>query len=156
LRRTFACCCRVPARPATRPGSGQAGDADAKAEAIRNADPDGIPDPDSATTTRFFKPRKVLSGGTVTVGGQKIDYTAEAGTVVVHQADWDDTDWRETAATGKAKDEAKDAPAEASMFYTAYFKKGAPRPTGRSPSCSTAAPVRPRSGCTWAPSARAG
>ncbi len=100
-------------------------DKDARSDAARN-DPDGVPDPDSATTTRFFKPRKVLSSGMVTVGGQKIDYTAEAGTVVVHQADWDDTHWRETAAAGKTKDDAKDAPAEASMFYTAYFKKGAP------------------------------
>ncbi|PTR12413.1 MULTISPECIES: S10 family peptidase [unclassified Novosphingobium] len=100
-------------------------DKDARSDAARN-DPDGVPDPDSATTTRFFKARKVLSSGMVTVGGQKIDYTAEAGTVVVHQADWDDTDWRETAAAGKTKDDAKDAPAEASMFYTAYFKKGAP------------------------------
>jgi hypothetical protein len=61
-------------------------DADAKAEAIRNADPDGVPDPDSATTTRFFKPRKVLSSGTVTVGGHAIAYTAEAGALVVHQS----------------------------------------------------------------------
>jgi carboxypeptidase C (cathepsin A) len=127
LRRTLSLAAAVsllalqPALALAKPA-----DADTKAETAKTDDPDGIPDPDSATTTRFFKPRKVLSGGTVTVGGQKIDYTAEAGTVVVHQADWDDTDWRETAAAGKGKDEAKDAPAEASMFYTAYFKKGAP------------------------------
>lgn len=101
-------------------------DANAKAEAIRNADPDGVPDPDNATTTHFFKPRKVETSGTVTVGGHAIAYTAEAGALVVHQSDWDDTAWREKAATGKAKDDVKDAPAEASMFYTAYFKKGAP------------------------------
>lgn len=131
MRRTLSLAAAVsllalqPALALAKPADADKADKADRDDAARN-DPDGIPDPDSATTTRFFKPRKVLSGGTVTVGGQKIDYTAEAGTVVVHQADWDDTDWRETAAAGKGKDEAKDAPAEASMFYTAYFKKGAP------------------------------
>jgi carboxypeptidase C (cathepsin A) len=129
LRRTLSLAAAVsllalqPALALAKTGSDDKKD---KAPTAQADDPDGVPDPDTATTTRFFKPRKVISSSTVTVGGQQIDYTAEAGTVVVHQADWDDTDWRETAAAGKGKDEAKDAPAESSMFYTAYFRKGAP------------------------------
>jgi len=49
--------------------------------------------------------------------GARIDYKAVAGTLVVHPKGWDDV------VKPKADDEA---PAEASMFYTAYFKKGAP------------------------------
>jgi hypothetical protein len=98
--------------------------ADAPAPVADADNPDGIPAPDKATTTRFFQPRQVQSAGSVTVGGQRIDYTAEAGTIVVHPQGWDDSDWREKAAAGKGQEEAKDAPAEAAMFYAAYFRKG--------------------------------
>ncbi len=60
-----------------------------------------------------MKPQSVATENSVTVGGQKIDYKAVAGTIIL---------------TGK--DENKDDPT-ASMFYAAYFKhseNGAKRP----------------------------
>ncbi len=77
----------------------------------------------------LFTPESVASEGSVTVGGQKIDYKAIAGTLVVHPKDWDDAAKPDEAA--KPEDKANRGPEagggpEASMFYTAYFKKGAP------------------------------
>ncbi len=87
--------------------------------------------PDAATAEPnagvLFTPEAVGSDGSVNVGGQNIDYHAVAGTIVVHPRGWDDA-----AAKDKAGLETKDAAgpgnpqAEASMFYVAYFKKGAP------------------------------
>jgi carboxypeptidase C (cathepsin A) len=76
----------------------------------------------------FFKPSEVRSTGTVSVGGQPIAYDAVAGTLVVHAKDWEDTDAVEADAdTSADKDKDKSGPKpEASMFYTAYFKQGAP------------------------------
>ncbi|MGA8622315.1 MAG: peptidase S10 [Candidatus Sulfotelmatobacter sp.] len=71
-----------------------------------------------------FKPEQQASKGTVTIGGNAINYDAFAGTLVVHPKDWDDV-------TQNADKDDKNKPAEASMFYVAYFKsdnKGAPRP----------------------------
>ena len=64
-------------------------------------------------------PQKVTSSGSVTVRGKKIDYDAVSGTLIVHQEGWDDA----SVADGDA---AKKDDAKASMFYVAYFKKGAP------------------------------
>lgn len=76
----------------------------------------------------FFKPGEVRSAGTVIVGGQPINYDSVAGTLVVHAKDWSDTDAIEAEAdAGKSDDKDKSGPKpEASMFYTAYFKQGAP------------------------------
>jgi carboxypeptidase C (cathepsin A) len=84
----------------------------------------------------LFTPETAFSEGSVSVGGQRIDYRAAAGTLVVHPKGWDDAAARETAERAdKADKEDKDAKdlgdaanpkAEASMFYVAYFKKGAP------------------------------
>ncbi len=64
-----------------------------------------------------FKPTESTSTGTVTVGGSRIDYQAVAGTLVVHAKGWNDA----------AGPDNKDNPtAVASMFYAAYFKRGAP------------------------------
>ncbi|MGC1372159.1 MAG: peptidase S10 [Candidatus Sulfotelmatobacter sp.] len=71
-----------------------------------------------------FKPEQQQTRGSVTVEGNVINYDAYAGTLVVHPQGWDDV------AQNTEKDE-KNKPAEASMFYVAYFKsdtKGAPRP----------------------------
>lgn len=71
-----------------------------------------------------FTPEQQVSKGSVTVGGNVINYDAFAGTLVVHPKGWDDVP-QNTAPDDKNK------PAEASMFYVAYFKsdnKGAPRP----------------------------
>jgi carboxypeptidase C (cathepsin A) len=81
---------------------------------------------------RFFKPSEVRSTGTVTVGGQPIAYDAVAGTLVVHAKDWEDTDAVEadTDSDTSKTDKDKNAPKpEASMYFTAYFKQGAPAAT---------------------------
>lgn len=64
-----------------------------------------------------FKPTEVVTTGSVTVGGSRIDYRAVAGTLVVHAKGWD-----ASAASGADKRPT----AEASMFYAAYFKRGVP------------------------------
>jgi carboxypeptidase C (cathepsin A) len=75
----------------------------------------------------FFHPSETRSTGSVIVGGQPINYDAVAGTLVVHAKDWEDTDAVEASAKGDSKSDDKDKPKpEASMFYTAYFKQGAP------------------------------
>lgn len=76
-----------------------------------------------ADTTGLFKPEAVHSEGTVTVGGQVIAYNAVAGTIIVHPRGWDDA--AKPAGPGSEGGNANPQ-AEASMFYTAYFKKGAP------------------------------
>jgi len=66
-----------------------------------------------------FKPEQQPSKGTVTFSGRRLDYDAYAGTLVVHLKDWDDV-------AQNANKEEKIGPAEASMFYVAYFKSGVP------------------------------
>jgi carboxypeptidase C (cathepsin A) len=71
-----------------------------------------------------FKPEQQASKGSVTIAGNVISYDAFAGTLVVHPKGWDDV-------PQNADKDDKNKPAEASMFYVAYFKsdnKGAPRP----------------------------
>ena len=71
-----------------------------------------------------FKAESKSSEGSVTIGGRKIDYQAIAGTLIVHGRGWDDV-------PQNADKDAKVPPAEASLFYTAYFAKNtgtAPRP----------------------------
>jgi len=84
---------------------------------------------DAQPAKEFFHPSETRSAGTVTVGGQPIAYDAVAGTLVVHAKDWSDTDKLEADAdTSTDKDKAGPKP-EAAMFYTAYFKQGAPSGT---------------------------
>src|SRR5271166_4635316 len=64
-----------------------------------------------------FKPEQQSSKGTVIIGGNVINYDAFAGTLVVHPKGWDDV------PQNRDKDD-KNKPAEASMFYVAYFKSG--------------------------------
>ena len=66
-----------------------------------------------------FKPEQQASKGTVTVAGKRLDYDAYAGTIVVHLKGYDDV-------PQNINKEDKIGPAEASMFYVAYFKSGAP------------------------------
>jgi carboxypeptidase C (cathepsin A) len=71
-----------------------------------------------------FKPEQQQTKGSVTIGGNVINYDAYAGTLIVHPKGWDDV-------PQNADPDPKNKPAEASMFYVAYFKsdnKGAPRP----------------------------
>jgi len=78
-------------------------------------------------------PADSTTEGTVTVGGQAIAYRAVAGTITVGATEQQDAllglDGKLLADTGeKISDPAKpeEAPPVARMFYTAYFKKGAP------------------------------
>lgn len=59
-----------------------------------------------------FKPEEVVTSGSV--GG--IDYQSIAGTLIVHPGGWDDV---------KDKENKENPTAVTSMFYVAYFKKGA-------------------------------
>jgi len=71
-----------------------------------------------------FKPEQQASKGSVTIGGNSINYDAYAGTLIVHPKGWDDV-------PQNADPDPKNKGPEASMFYVAYFKsdnKGAPRP----------------------------
>jgi len=89
--------------------------------------------PDAATTASpdhgvLFHPESATSSGSVTVEGKRIDYHAVAGTIIVHPKGWDDAASREAAGDKDAKDLGDDSnpKAEASIFYVAYFKDGAP------------------------------
>ena len=78
--------------------------------------PDKTGGSSSATAQDTFKPEQTTTSGSVSVEGDRIDYQAVAGTIVVHPKGWDDV---------KDKTNKKNPDAEASMFYVAYFKKGA-------------------------------
>jgi carboxypeptidase C (cathepsin A) len=91
--------------------------------------------PDAANTASpdkgvLFTAESASSDGSVNVEGQRIDYRAVAGTLVVHPKGWDDAAAREHSDKGDkdAKDlgDENNPKAEASIFYVAYFKKGAP------------------------------
>ena len=82
-----------------------------------------------------LKPEEQTSDGSVTVSGSRIDYQAIAGTLTVHPRGWDDTpkiadqdqvteDQQDKNPTDGAAND-KSPTAEASMFYVAYFQKGA-------------------------------
>ncbi len=103
-----------PAKPrATHPPRTE-GSAEKKTDATRAA-------------KEFFHPGETRSVGAVTVGGQPIAYDAVAGTLVIHAKDWEDTDKLEADADSSSSDKDKNAPKpEASMYYVAYFKQGAP------------------------------
>jgi carboxypeptidase C (cathepsin A) len=108
---------RRPDRPAT-PIESQ------RPDAARIASPDrGV----------LFQPESVTSDGAVIVEGQRVDYRAVAGTLIVHPKGWDDAAWRARASAppgaggqGQLGEEDKNPQAEASMFYVAYFRKGVP------------------------------
>lgn len=74
----------------------------------------------SSSAVKSFKPEEKESRGSVTVGGRRIQYRAVAGTLVVHQKNWDDVPQN---AKKDAKGKPKPSP-EADMFYVAYFKSG--------------------------------
>ena len=82
-----------------------------------------------------FKSEERTSEGSVTVAGSRIDYQAVAGTLVVHPKGWDDAAKTTEKEPSKEDQQNRNRPdgasseqnptAEASMFYVAYFKKGA-------------------------------
>ncbi|MGH7293377.1 MAG: S10 family peptidase, partial [Polyangiaceae bacterium] len=82
-----------------------------------------------------FLPEEKITTGSVTIGRQRIDYRAVAGTLVVHPKGWDDVTTRIAVEEKDSKEDAGKKPkpmtdAEASIFYVAYFKQGA-RPESR-------------------------
>ncbi len=82
--------------------------------------------------SKYFQAEERTSEGSVRTGGTNVSYQSVAGTLIVHPKDWDDV---AAAADDKSKpaDATKDdanPTAEASMFYVAYFKRGAV-PTAR-------------------------
>ncbi|HWE46860.1 MAG TPA: hypothetical protein VG407_12615 [Caulobacteraceae bacterium] len=85
-----------------------------------------------ATTTSapnkgvLFSPEASVTEGSVNVEGQRIDYRAVAGTLVVHPKGWDDAAAREQSGDAKNLGDQSNPQAEASIFYVAYFKKGVP------------------------------
>jgi carboxypeptidase C (cathepsin A) len=74
------------------------------------------PSPEQPAVEQHFKAEQQTSEGSVSIGGRNIDYQALAGTLVIHPKGWDDVP--------QNADKDKPVP-EASMFYAAYFAKGA-------------------------------
>jgi len=116
--------------PAAERGGERSGDRPAAARPGPTMQAEGKK-PDASTAEPnagvLFKPEHFESEGVVTVEGQAIPYRAVAGAIVVHPRGWDDAARKEAAPGPGANLGAGGNPeAEASMFYTAYFKKGAP------------------------------
>src|SRR5215469_4102445 len=80
-------------------------------------------DKEKAEAAGFFKPTEKITDGTVTIDGTAIRYQAVAGTLVVHPEGWNDVPPLE--GSEDADRIKKDPEPVASMFYVAYFKKGA-------------------------------
>jgi carboxypeptidase C (cathepsin A) len=70
-----------------------------------------------------FTPSESTTTGTVTVEGNNVSYQAVAGTLVVHPAGYDDVSKTTNPEADATPD--KNTTAEASMFYVAYFRRGA-------------------------------
>src|SRR5579862_7807092 len=73
-------------------------------------------DENKSDQPKHFKAEQQSSKGSVTVGGQRIDYDAYVGNLVVHPKGWDDV------PQNAPPEEDKNPSPEASMFYVAYFK----------------------------------
>jgi carboxypeptidase C (cathepsin A) len=78
-----------------------------------------------AGESRYFKAESTSSSGTVTVGGRSIEYEAVCGTLVVHPKGWDDAAPPPDKESRSGGQDHANPTAEASMFYVAYFKRGA-------------------------------
>ena len=82
---------------------------------------------DNRASNEHFEAKDSRSSGLVLIAGQPLRYDAVAGTIIVHAKGWDDTGDAEDDAASKSDDQEKDKPkAEASIYYTAYFKQGSP------------------------------
>ncbi|MGH8315773.1 MAG: S10 family peptidase [Steroidobacterales bacterium] len=87
----------------------EAAEPDAKAEAK----------PDENETPKHLKDEKQVTQGSVTIGGRKLGYQAEAGVLVIHVTD--PTDLDPVNPEDKAAQATVQVP-EASMSYVAYFQ----------------------------------
>jgi carboxypeptidase C (cathepsin A) len=100
--------------------------ADENAAAPKDKTADKDKDDKTTPDGGYFHPEEAGSDGSVTIGGQKIDYHAVVGTLVVHPKDWDDAPQKPDGdKSDKADDDDHNPKAEAAMSYVAYFKKGA-------------------------------
>jgi len=95
----------TPAAPAAKPDEAKPGDA-----RPGDAKPDEL------------KPEEKTSRGSVTVGGRRIDYTAVAGTLVVHPKGAEDNPPEPPPPGDKGE---RPVPPAAAMSYVAYFQTGA-------------------------------
>ena len=75
--------------------------------------------PETAPKPESFKPELRSTKGALSLAGKRLDFDAHAGTLIVHTKDWDDV-------PQNAPKDDKAGPAEAAMFYVAYFKSGVP------------------------------
>ena len=85
------------------------------------AEPDAKPEakPDDNETPKHLKDEKQVTQGSVTIGGRKLVYQAEAGVLVIHVVD--PTDLDPVNPEDKAAQATVQVP-EASMSYVAYFQ----------------------------------
>ncbi|MFO1186818.1 MAG: peptidase S10 [Alphaproteobacteria bacterium] len=72
---------------------------------------------------QHFKPEEIRTKGSVNAAGTRVDYTAVAGTLIVHPRGWDDAVKPAIPADKDAKPD-KNPSAEASMFFVAYMRNG--------------------------------
>ena len=96
---------------------------------------DAVADKRPLAKIESFKPEEQTSEGSVTVDGSRIDYQAVAGTLIVHPKGWDDAAKTVEKDSSREDQQNQNRPdgasgsqnptAEASMFYIAYFRKGA-------------------------------
>jgi carboxypeptidase C (cathepsin A) len=108
----------------------------ARSAADKDGKHDKSPDP---ILPHHFTPEEVITTGAVTVAGQRIPYHAVAGSLVIHGKGWDDVTQRVDLEPDKKDEKDKDdeggksgakmTVAEASVFFVAYFKDGAPSAT---------------------------
>ena len=78
-----------------------------------------------AAAGKYFKPEESQTSGSVVVDGHNVAYDAVAGTLVVHPKGWDDVKPPDEKNEKSDESKSQNPSAEASMFYVAYFKKGA-------------------------------
>ncbi len=90
------------------------------------AEPQKPADKPVAGAGRYFKPDEVVTEGSVGTASGRVNYTATAGTLVIHAKDWDDVPVPEADKGDKEAqaEAAKNPSAEASMFYVYYARKG--------------------------------
>ena len=79
-----------------------------------------------AAAGKYFKPEESQSTGSVTVNGGIVNYTAVAGTLVVHPKGWDDVKNPDEDKNKDKNENSENPTSEASMFYVAYFKRDVP------------------------------
>ena len=99
---------------------------------------------------KFFKAEESITTGSVTTAGTNVSYQAIAGTLVVH-----DKDWNDAAQSGGDKNpdaKADSTSPEASMFSSIMPSAAQASRIARSRFSTMAGPVPRPFGCIWAPS----